>query len=1020
MPSVAIIRNGTVVADPDYPHKMHGYAADDMPDLRTLMSDNSVLAGIDLSGDWETHEMAKINRLLAAISGRYRNALNMHWFGYDTEGSLAPRALSILNSMAGDGVAVAWGDDDASGAVTAIGTPDPADDYLKCVAGDGFAAILHRDGVVYCYGDDSPAATISFGGGQLVIDVAASNGHAVVIGDDGDITATGDSSDAWTAILSNTTTAAPVAVVTGVSFYAVLFADSTIEIWGTLPSGVAFNSAWQGHINKIVAGGMHLLLLLDDGRLVACGDNAFGQCNVPSQFGNVGSDVGRFEADLVRSYAMAITASGPTVWGAQFAISGTFSRFFTNPNRCAVVGRTSAIPSVISVEGHRGPAKLVWGSAAYDSIREVGVHFGGATDFNNTEKTRETWERGATKWNPVFGTAVRPAAKSEGCMAFDPPSGLMVEFGTGAGNAARELHTFGGTSWVKPTNTGTTHAASFGVRAVFDPTRGSSPTGRVVFFGGKNDSTPLQSAGDYNPTTRVWSSHTIGGSPGARQHHGFAYDTARNVYVLFGGNNNSAVLGDTREAPGGDGTTTFTLKTPDHAPSGRTGCAMVYDAANGVCVLYGGKESLEGGGGGYKGDTWTWDGTDWTEKTGLSGVPRLRSRATMYYDSAREVVVMHGGFGELTSGGSFGMLNDTWEWDGTDWTQVVTTDAPTGSIPAATADMGHVDFAIGDGFGVMIDRHGWSCGTLARALVGLCQAHGIPAMVIGGNGTDCSGDVMLQIWSVVHQTWILVFPHGGCYLLDGTGKPMGLTEVRAAHDAAQYQIAAGSELDAMGFSVSALLGSGISGYPDSISTSRIFPFVDPFWWSLAVRTPSPADTDIISTRYGWHLNEWNKATPQSATLGDLKFDDFSTIETNCPPVDFSGATAVDDDSTEWNYPLNNVHAEVELISAVPPYDVEITLTHNMVADTGGLDELQASTDAGETWAAIATVLTDEGGGVYTWNPTGTATLLIRGINDAGVTSPVVEIKLSESMPSSSVMMMVRRRQNKRRKKIPVP
>ena len=60
-------------------------------------------------------------------------------------------------------------------------------------------------------------------------------------------------------------------------------------------------------------------------------------------------------------------------------------------------------------------------------------------------------------------------------------------------------------------------------------------------------------------------------------------------------------------------------------------------------------------------ETWEWDGTNWQQRTPAS---RPSPRATsLAYDAARGRVVLFGG----TDGPSF--LADTWEWDGTNWRQ---------------------------------------------------------------------------------------------------------------------------------------------------------------------------------------------------------------------------------------------------------------------------------------------------------------------------------------------------------------
>src|SRR5262249_39673365 len=59
-------------------------------------------------------------------------------------------------------------------------------------------------------------------------------------------------------------------------------------------------------------------------------------------------------------------------------------------------------------------------------------------------------------------------------------------------------------------------------------------------------------------------------------------------------------------------------------------------------------------------DTWEWDGTQWTQRTPASS-PSARSDHAMAFDESRGRVVLFGG--------GFGILNDTWEWDGSTWLQ---------------------------------------------------------------------------------------------------------------------------------------------------------------------------------------------------------------------------------------------------------------------------------------------------------------------------------------------------------------
>ena len=64
------------------------------------------------------------------------------------------------------------------------------------------------------------------------------------------------------------------------------------------------------------------------------------------------------------------------------------------------------------------------------------------------------------------------------------------------------------------------------------------------------------------------------------------------------------------------------------------------------------------------GDTWLWNGTAWSQLTPPTSPP-ARQRHQMVYDPSRGVVVLFGGVGTFPLPG----YTDTWEWNGTTWTQ---------------------------------------------------------------------------------------------------------------------------------------------------------------------------------------------------------------------------------------------------------------------------------------------------------------------------------------------------------------
>ena len=103
--------------------------------------------------------------------------------------------------------------------------------------------------------------------------------------------------------------------------------------------------------------------------------------------------------------------------------------------------------------------------------------------------------------------------------------------------------------------------------------------------------------------------------------------------------------------------------SPAHSPSVRQGPGMTWDGLTGNVVLFGGTDES----GTNLNDTWTWDGKDWTQQFPPISPPARRFDAqAMVYDAATRRVVLFGGVYANT-----GRLADTWSWDGLTrtWTQ---------------------------------------------------------------------------------------------------------------------------------------------------------------------------------------------------------------------------------------------------------------------------------------------------------------------------------------------------------------
>ena len=154
---------------------------------------------------------------------------------------------------------------------------------------------------------------------------------------------------------------------------------------------------------------------------------------------------------------------------------------------------------------------------------------------------------------------------------------------------------------------------------------------------------------------------------GQRLGHAMAYDSCRDVVVLYGGKDGSITLEDTWEWDGDRWTCRCgeSCDKPACGPGPRSAHTMAFDEDRCVTVLFGGNDAV----GNYLNDTWEWDGTAWTQRCDPCPPP-TRNGAGMAYDSTGGVILLFGGY-------SPGLLNDTWQWDGITWTEVSTTTPPT-------------------------------------------------------------------------------------------------------------------------------------------------------------------------------------------------------------------------------------------------------------------------------------------------------------------------------------------------------
>jgi hypothetical protein len=188
---------------------------------------------------------------------------------------------------------------------------------------------------------------------------------------------------------------------------------------------------------------------------------------------------------------------------------------------------------------------------------------------------------------------------------------------------------------------------------------------RLVLFGGMRQQTPVDETWIFDGNT--WAEMQPAARPPARIDAAATYDWQHGVDLLFGGFALGNQFNDLWHWDGGN----WTLLA-NTGPSARSAPGLCHDLARGVTVLFGGSTGPVYLPSSLNNETWEWNGTSWTQRL-LALAPSPRERPAMDYDFARSRVVLFGGRTDATAASQ---LADTWEWDGTAWQLMATPHAP--------------------------------------------------------------------------------------------------------------------------------------------------------------------------------------------------------------------------------------------------------------------------------------------------------------------------------------------------------
>lgn len=247
-----------------------------------------------------------------------------------------------------------------------------------------------------------------------------------------------------------------------------------------------------------------------------------------------------------------------------------------------------------------------------------------------------------------------PAGRDDHMMAFDSNKGWIVLFG--GDNAGAQTWIWDGETW-RDLDIDEAPAPRRESAMVFDSWRKE-----IVMFGGYDYTIQNNVTWRLNLETEEWKGEIFETSPDGRADFAMAFHKGVGLTILYGGD---GVDGATWAW---DGEEWEQILEEDEGPGQRWGHNMVYDSKRGVIVMFGGVDADEVA---LANDTWEYDGEEWTEVTPEGTLPPAMRDFAMAYDSLRGVTVLFGGRDESAEG-----FDQTWEYDGESWTEVITPDAP--------------------------------------------------------------------------------------------------------------------------------------------------------------------------------------------------------------------------------------------------------------------------------------------------------------------------------------------------------
>src|SRR3989442_129326 len=340
----------------------------------------------------------------------------------------------------------------------------------------------------------------------------------------------------------------------------------------------------------------------------------------------------------------------------------------TLPNTQKLDASSEILAATNSLESGHGPS----GFGTFSCLQNALTSASCATPAAGTSRLLSA--ASAQGWTEL--AAAHPSASFLSGIAYDAFDGYVVLFGgVGAAGLNGETWKFSSGSWTQLTPSSGPSARAGGGMAY------DVADGYVILFGGL-DSTGRLLRDTWKFSNGAWTSISTSTDPGRRVLGSMSYDATigDDYLVLFGGANVTSITSsqgysDLRRDTWKFSAGSWTNITTATGPVSQFGSPIVFDAGQGAgYVLFFSTDGL----------SWKFSAGVWTSI--ITPSPSLRASPSMVYDAADGYVILFGGTSQSYPNPTFIFFHDTSKFQAGVWTNITVSGERTHRSAVATAD----------------------------------------------------------------------------------------------------------------------------------------------------------------------------------------------------------------------------------------------------------------------------------------------------------------------------------------------